>query len=343
MGGHRKPKMTDLSATAGQHMQREIAEAPRVFAAAVAQPVTLPDLTNLRAIYTVARGSSDAAANILAYELMRETQLPVTSLPPSIFSLGQGVRLTDSAVLVVSQSGASPDLVRSAQGAKATGATVLALTNAPQSPVEAEAHATLRIGAGPELAVPATKSVVGAIAGGMALLSALTPAYASRAKASARAIAALQGKTLPQQKSLLAALLRASHVYVIGRDTGFGAAQELALKLKECCALHAEAYSSSEVLHGPLQLVTNPLLILILDTEQPEVQESLDTAEQRFKAAGGTTFRLRPSDAGATSLTPAAAAAALLILTYPLALQTALALGHDPDRPATLSKVTQTR
>lgn len=335
--------MTDLSADAGQHMAREIAKAPAVFATAVAQALILPDLTSLRAIYTIARGSSDAAANILSYELMRETHLPVTSLPPSIFSLGQGVRLTDCAVLVVSQSGASDDLVRSARGAKAMGATVFALTNAPASPVEAEAHTTLTIAAGPELAVPATKSVVGAIAAGMALISTLAPSYAPRAAASAQAIAALKDKHLPQTRAILAALLRASHVYVIGRDTGFGAAQELALKLKECCALHAEAYSSSEVLHGPLQLVTNPLLILILDTEQPDVQPSLDTAEQRFKAAGGTVFRLRPSDVGATTLTPAAAAAALLILTYPLALQTALALGHDPDRPATLSKVTQTR
>ena len=343
MGGHRKTQMTDLPPTAGQHMSREITQAPQVFAASVAQALTLPDLTHLRAIYTVARGSSDAAANILAYELMRETHLPVTSLPPSIFSLGQGVLLMDSAVLVVSQSGASDDLVRSARGAKAMGATVFALTNAPDSPVEAEAHITLKINAGPELAVPATKSVVGAIAAGMALVSALAPSYALRAAASAQAIAALQGKSLPQTRAILAALLRASHVYVIGRDTGFGAAQELALKLKECCALHAEAYSSSEVLHGPLQLVTNPLLILILDTEQPEVQPSLDTAEHRFKAAGGTVFRLRPSDAGATGLTPAAAAAALLCLAYPLALYTALALGHDPDRPATLSKVTQTR
>jgi glucosamine--fructose-6-phosphate aminotransferase (isomerizing) len=305
--------------------------------------VTLPDLTRLRAIYTVARGSSDAAANVLSYEIMRETGLPVTSLPPSIFSLGEGVRLKDAAVLVVSQSGASPDLVRSAQGARQAGATVLALTNAPRSPVEAEADLTLTIGAGPERAVPATKSVVGAIGGGMALLSALAPAYAPRAAVSARALSALKDKQLPQTRALLAALLRASHVYVIGRDTGYGAAQELALKLKECCALHAEAYSSSEVLHGPLQLVTNPLLILILDTEQPEVQPSLDIAEHRFRAAGGTTFRIRPSDAGAGGLTPAAAAAALLCLTYPLALHTALALGHDPDRPTTLAKVTETR
>ena len=324
-------------------MRAEIAESPGVFARSAIQNVTIPPIPGLRALYTIARGSSDAAANILSYEVMRETGLPMTSLPPSVFSVGRGVNLTGCAVLVVSQSGASEDLVRSAKGARAAGAQVLALINAPKSPVEAFSDTVVPIGAGPELAVPATKSVVGAIAAGMALLGALVPEYAPRIADSAQKIAAIQGKGLPQTPALLAALLRASHVYVIGRDTGYGAAQELALKIKECCALHAEAYSSSEVLHGPLQLVTNPLLILILDTEQPDVQDSLNTAEARFSAAGGTVFRIRPSDVGAKNLTPAAAAAALLILTYPLALQTALSLGHDPDRPETLSKVTQTR
>jgi glucosamine--fructose-6-phosphate aminotransferase (isomerizing) len=176
----------------------------------------------------------------------------------------------------------------------------------------------------------------------MALLAALEPSYGPRAAASARAILALDGKVHPQAGTLTSALLRAHHVYVIGRDTGFGAAQELALKLKETCALHAEAYSSSEVLHGPLQLATNPLLVLILDTGQPDVQASLDTAEARFRATGGTVRRLRPADVGAPDLTPAAAAALLLYLAYPLVLATATALGLDPDRPATLSKVTQT-
>lgn len=330
------------SPDAGQHMRAEIAQAPGVFAASVVQEVALPDLRDLRAIYTIARGSSDAAANILSYEFMRETGLPMTSMPPSVFSLGQGVALGHSAMLVVSQSGASDDLVRSAKGAKRAGARVLAIVNAPESAVQAASDTVISMGAGPELAVPATKSVIGAIAAGMALLGHLKPDYAPRAAASGQIVAAMAGRELPQTRALLSALLRASHVYVIGRDTGHGAAQELALKLKECCALHAEAYSSSEVLHGPLQLATNPLLILILDTEQPDVQDSLNTAEARFTEAGGTVFRLRPSDVGATGLTPAAAAAALLILSYPLALQTALSLGHDPDRPETLSKVTKT-
>jgi glutamine---fructose-6-phosphate transaminase (isomerizing) len=334
----------------GHHMRSEIAEAPTVFARSVATAIS-PDartvLTSLnlpdaRAFYTIARGSSDAAANILAYEFMRETARPMTSLPPSVFSLGGGVGMAGSVSLVVSQSGASDDLVRSARGARDNGGTVIGLINQPGSPIESIAHLTLPIGAGPELAVPATKTVIGSIAAGMALLSEIAPAYAPRAAASARTFSALAGATHPQTQALVSALLRAQHVYIIGRDTGFGTAHELALKLKETCALHAEAYSSSEVLHGPLQLATNPLLTLILDTDQPDLQASLDTAEARFRAIGGTVFRLRPSDVGARGLTPAAAAALLLYLTYPLVLATALALGHNPDRPATLSKVTQT-
>lgn len=324
----------------GHHMQAEIGEAPAVFARAATMAVTAPPMP--RALYTIARGSSDAAANILSYEFMRETGLPMTSLPPSVFSVGRGVALDGALALVISQSGGSEDLVRSTRGAEAAGARVIAITNVPGSPVEAEAGLTLPIGAGAELAVPATKTVVGAVGAGMALLGALVPAYAPRAAASAAALAAAGPLVHPRADALRDALVANPHVYVIGRDTGYGAAQELALKIKETCALHAEAYSSSEVLHGPLQLVTRDLLILILDTEAPEVQGSLDIAEARFTREGGTVHRIRASDAGLADLTPAAAAAALLCLMYPVVLATSVALGHDPDAPATLSKVTQT-
>ena len=330
----------------GALMQSEAAEAARIFERGAAMDYT-QSLASLclgdkSAIYTVARGSSDAAANILAYEFMRETGIPTTSMPPSVFSLGAGVRLQDAAVMLISQSGASSDLVASARGAVANGACVTAITNKPGSAIEQVAHATLPIGAGPELAVPATKSVIGSIAAGMALLGAIKPEYRVRALQSAARIGALHGHEHPDAATLRHALLRAQHVYVIGRDTGFGAAQEIALKLKECCALHAEAYSSSEVLHGPLQLVTKPLTILMLDTEAPNTQDSMNTAQARFEQAGGTVLRLRPSDLGARDLTPAAAAAALLHIMYPVILSAALALGFDPDRPDTLAKETLT-
>jgi glucosamine--fructose-6-phosphate aminotransferase (isomerizing) len=244
--------------------------------------------------------------------------------------------------LVISQSGASDDLVIAATGARARGATVVGIINQPGSKVGGVADATIPIGAGPELAVPATKSVVGSVAAGMALIGALVPGYITRARGDAQTLRALGAVRHPDERGLVAALLRARHVYVIGRDTGFGAAQEIALKLKECCALHAEAYSSSEVLHGPLQLATNPLLVLILDTGTPEIQDSLDNAERRFRDTGGAVIRIRPADIGAPAMTPAGAAALLLCLIYPAVLATARALGHDPDRPATLSKVTRT-
>ena len=330
----------------GQHMAAEINEAMAVFANTATQDLTAQvaalGLDDVRAFYTIARGSSDAAANIVSYEMMRELGKPVTSLPPSVFSLGDGVEMADTAGIVISQSGASDDLVLSAKGFTDNGGKVIALTNAPASAVEAAADLTVRIGAGPEKAVPATKTVIGSVAAGLALLGALKPDYAKRAVASAATLAAITSHDHPQSGDLQSALLRARHVYVIGRDTGFGAAHEIALKIKETCAIHAEAYSSSEVLHGPLQLATNPLMVLMLDTGQSHIQDSLNTAQARFQKIGATVIRLRASDVTDGELTPAAAAALLLYLVYPVILNVALALGLDPDAPQTLAKVTQT-
>ena len=322
-------------------MAAETAQSIGVFAQAVTQQVDADVLGKPRAIYTIARGSSDAAANILSYEFMRELGVPVTSLPPSVFSIGAGVSLEEAAALVISQSGASDDLVLSAKGATAQGATVVAITNQPDSAVEVESNMTLSVCAGPELAVPATKSVIGSIGAGMALLGALKPGYAFKAKAAADTVKDLSVQH-PRFGALQSAFLCARHIYVIGRDTGYGTAQEVALKLKECCALHAEAYSSSEVLHGPLQLATNPFMVLMLDTGMAEIQDSLDQAEARFSAVDCDVHRIRISEFCSDEIAPAAAAAVLLAALYPVILNTALALGLDPDAPKTLSKVTQT-
>ncbi len=332
--------MTREHTTPGRYMAKEAAQSFGVFAAAATQTIAA-DIAVPKAFYTVARGSSDAAANILSYEFMRELGRPMTSLPPSVFSLGSGVDLQGAAALVISQSGASQDLVLSAEGARTSGATVLALTNQPNSAVEHAADHRLAISAGAEQAVPATKSVIGSVAAGMALLGSFKAAYAERAKHAAQALIDMPMRH-PEADAVQAAFLRARHVYVIGRDTGYGAAHEIALKLKECCALHAEAYSSSEVLHGPLQLATNPLMVLMLDTGLADIQDSLDQAEERFNAIGCDVHRLRISDLGVTNIAPAAAAAALLGVVYPIILGTALALGLNPDAPVTLSKVTQT-
>lgn len=330
----------------GHLMTSETAQAPAASIARLTNTAIDPEavkaLETAQAIYTVARGSSDAAANVLSYEFMRHLDVPVTSLPPSVFSLGTGVRMAGATSVLISQSGKSPDLVACAKGARLRGGRVIGLVNAKNSPVEDAANATLSIMAGPELAVPATKSVICSIAAGMALLSAVRPDYGENIETTAQAFAKIDGKAHPNITHIVSSLLRARNVYVIGRGAGFGAAHEVALKLKECCALHAEAYSASEVLHGPLQLVTNPLTVIILDTDEAAAQHSIDQAEKRFLACGAAVLRIRPSDMKLSGLCPAGAAAVMLYMLYPAICQTALALSFNPDTPDTLSKVTST-
>ena len=336
--------MTEALPTKGRYMAAELQESTSVFCNSASQTIGagLRDLEidGARAIYTIARGSSDAAANILSYEFMRELGIPVTSLPPSVYSVGQGVSMLDAIGLVISQSGASEDLVRATQGVRDAGGKVAAITNVAGSSVEGAADVTLSIGAGEEKAVPATKTVIGSVAAGLALLAALKPEYAQRLAASVSQFSSVGNLSLNEHSTLKAALLRARHVYVVGRDTGFGASHEIALKVKETCAIHAEAYSASEVLHGPLQLATNPLTVLVLDTGAPGTTESIENAVARFTKAGAEVHRVSATQAG---LLPAAAAAALLRHVYPVILDVALELGLDPDAPVTLSKVTVTR
>lgn len=324
-------------------MRAEINEAPARFIAMLARDLSGQIPRPTRAIYTVARGSSDAAANILSYEFMRELAVPATTLPPSVFSLGSGVALEGSTGLVISQSGASSDLVKACAGMKAQGAEVIVITNTDGSPASKIADVSIDMAAGPELAIPATKSVICTIAAGMAMLTATKPAYKTQAKLAAAAMAEAEGQTLRDQPALERALSSSESVYVIGRGCGFGAAHEIALKFKECAALHAEAYSASEVLHGPLQLATKPLTVLILDTGEAAIQESLDIAEARFKAINAPVFRVRMADIGVENQpSPAGAAAVLLYALYPVVHNVTLAKGMDPDTPETLAKITDT-
>ena len=338
----------------GRYMLDETAQAATVFVQClrrqcndIALHLQALDLVNKRAFYTVARGSSDAVACILSYEIMRVLARPVTSLPPSVFSLYQhsAMDMTDTAMLVISQSGASDDLVASAVTAKARHSAVIAITNQADSPVERAASCTLPVNAGPELAVPATKTVIGSVAAGMALLGHIVPAYTAACEQAATVFECLNTAdyaTFINESALIAALSQAQNVYIIGRGAGLGAAQEIALKLKECCALHAEAYSASEVLHGPLQLVTKPLTVLLLDTGEAVAKPSLDTAAARFRQEGCEVYRVCPNAVDSSVLTPAAGAALLIYLLYPVVHAVAMAFGLNPDKPATLSKVTVT-
>ncbi|MDQ1121354.1 MULTISPECIES: SIS domain-containing protein [Pseudoxanthomonas] len=295
-------------------------------------------------VATCARGSSDHAATFGKY--LFETQLGVVtaSASPSIGSVyGAPLQLAGALFIVISQSGKSPDLLRNAEAAKAAGARVVALVNVEDSPLAQLAEVVIPLCAGPEKSVAATKSYLASLA---ALLQ--LAAHWSQDAALLAALDALPG-ALRQAwdadwSSVTEGLVDAHNLFVLGRGLGLAAAQEAALKFKETCGLHAEAYSSAEVKHGPMALVGPGFPVLCF--AQPDGTEAgMLTLAREFRARGAQVWVAATHDGDLPLVeVPHPACAPLLTIQsfYKAINALALARGHNPDVPPHLNKVTET-
>ncbi|MGO4777164.1 SIS domain-containing protein, partial [Lysobacter sp. 2RAB21] len=196
-----------------------------------------------RFIVTCARGSSDHAATYGKYLFETQLGLVTASASPSVGSVYAIKPKLDGALFVaISQSGKSPDLLRNAEIAKAAGAHVVALVNVADSPLAQLADTVLGLHAGPEKSVAATKSYLCSLA---ALLQ-LTARWSNDAglfNAVHALPEALREATRQDWSPLVEGLVDARNLFVLGRGLGLAAAQEAALKFKETCGLHAEAFS----------------------------------------------------------------------------------------------------
>lgn len=301
-----------------------------------------------RSVLTVARGSSDHAAHYFAYLVMARLGRLVTSLPMSVVTL-YASNLDCAGLLAVafSQSGQSPDLVAPMRYFGERGANTLAWVNDADSPLARAAGTALALHAGPELSVAATKSFICQLAAG-----ASTAAAWGQGATFAAALQALP-ETLHQAATqdwgaAVEALRGAERLYVIGRGTGLPVALEAALKFKEVCGIHAEAFSAAEVQHGPMALVHDDFPILVLAPRGPAQAGLLALAEQMrergalvlLAAPAGTPHALLPIVSSASvDLDPISVVQSF----YGMVEALARARGLDPDRPRHLNKVTRTR
>ncbi|MBQ1543739.1 MAG: SIS domain-containing protein [Caulobacteraceae bacterium] len=302
-----------------------------------------------RAVVTCGRGSSDHAATFAKYLIETRTGVLTSSAALSVSSVyAAPTQLAGTLCLAISQSGKSPDLVAAAQAAKDAGAYVVALVNVADSPLAALADETLPLWAGPELSVAATKSYIAALAGIVQLVAEWTGDEDLRA-----ALADLPGQ-LAQAWTLdwtpAAERLRlARNLYVLGRGVGFGVAQEAALKFKETCGLHAEAFSSAEVKHGPMALVKADFPALVF-RQDDETAEGVDALVAEFAARRADVMLAAAAgdgEAGVLRLPALAAHPAVEPILqiqsfYRMANALSLARGYDPDSPPNLNKVTET-
>ena len=335
-------------------MRSEAAEAPAAVARLLAAEAdTFAALgAGLRrnppaAVLTVARGSSDHAAHYMAYLVMARLGRLVTSLPMSLVTLYHA-QLQCQGLLAVafSQSGQSPDLVGPLQWMGAQGARTLAFVNDAASPLARAAQQAVALHAGPELSVAATKSFICQMAAGASLVAAWQP-DADFSRALAALPADLQNAWAQDWSAGVAALRDAERLFVIGRGTGLAVAMEAALKFKEVCGLHAEAYSGAEVQHGPMALVQPGFAMLILAPRGPAQAGLLELASQMRERGArvllaappgtpGAELPLRPT--GHADLDPLSAVQSF----YSLVEALARARGLDPDRPRHLNKITRT-
>ncbi|MCL7715051.1 SIS domain-containing protein [Stenotrophomonas mori] len=294
-------------------------------------------------VVTCARGSSDHAATYAKY--LFETQLGVVtaSASPSVGSVYEArQRLQGALYLVISQSGKSPDLLRNAEAAKASGARVVALVNVEDSPLAQLADTVIPLGAGAERSVAATKSY-------LASLSAILQlgAYWKDDPALVAALDALPaalGKAWEcDWHALSDGLADAHNLFVVGRGPGLAAAQEAALKFKETCGLHAEGYSSAEVKHGPMALVGKGFPVLAF-AQPDETGAGTRALADEFAARGARVWLAGEGGNLPVVDAPHPLCAPLLVVQSFYRAINALALrrGHNPDLPPHLNKVTET-
>jgi glucosamine--fructose-6-phosphate aminotransferase (isomerizing) len=335
-------------------MAREIAEQPA--AARRTLDHLLPERERLRSlgagrrrVLMVARGSSDNAAIYGRYLLEVAAGVPAGLAAPSVAThYGAHLDLSDTLVVSVSQSGATAEIVETQQWARRCGAATVAVTNVAGSSLAAEADVALVTQAGPELAVPATKTYLAQVIALAVLADALGADLGDSLARVPDAVASLLATDVTDAARALAS---ADEVVVSGRGLLLGTALETALKLEETCLRPVRGYSYADLRHGPISVVTGGVLaVLVAAADGPlaqpmeELADDLRTRGARILGIGGTAAFAGRCDVhlAGPDLPEVVAPIASIVPAQLTIERLARDLGLDPDNPRGLAKVTRT-
>jgi glutamine---fructose-6-phosphate transaminase (isomerizing) len=302
----------------------------------------------------VARGTSDNAAAYGRYLLEIHAGVAASLAAPSLATHYRVARdLSDTLVVSLSQSGNTQEIVATQTWATQQGARTIAVTNDPDSPLAVSADLTMPLSAGPELAVPATKTYTAQLAALAVIADALGPATASL-EADLRRVPGEIVRILERPEPIERAidvLAAAGAILVSGRGIVFGTALELALKLEETNLRPVRGLSYADLRHGPIAVLDCSLaVVLVSASDGPLVDDMTDLARQ-VDGLGAATIGIGGVAAFADtcgthlpgpSLPEKVAPLALIVPGQQLAEGLARRRGLDPDAPRGLSKVTQT-
>jgi glutamine---fructose-6-phosphate transaminase (isomerizing) len=344
----------------GLHMSSEMAEQPQVLArlvdrfdeiSAQVREVAAEQADGLRGVAFLARGSSDNSALLGRYAIEQRTGLPTSLVAPSIVTVyGKQPELYRGWLLVaLSQSGRTPEIVDIAARYAECGASVVAVTNNPDSALAQAARLHIDLGAGPELAVPATKTVTSQMLAVLAVAAGLGDNSAADGLSTA-GLAKLPdhvAKILADHASIeraVSTLVEHRRLAVVGRGACYPAALETALKMQETLGVMAHGFSAADFRHGPIAVCGPDAPAVLLAGSGPADD---DTRALRPELADRTAhvaeFGTGPAaDASWPALGTMAECILATVRGQQLALHTAAHLGINPDQPVGLNKVTLT-
>jgi glucosamine--fructose-6-phosphate aminotransferase (isomerizing) len=351
--------------TPGSLMAAEIAEQPDVWRRLIAE-TSAPDSDLSRAVELikayrprfvqfVARGTSDHAALYGKYLAEIGLQLPCGLVSPSTMT-AYGARPDLDGVLMigVSQSGGSPDLVRSLEVARECGALTVAITNQADSALARAAAAHIDVRAGVERAVAATKSYTAQLLALYLLFDRVGAGRLGSGDGSAAAVLPELGERVLAGEDRIALLAQryrfASRLVTTGRGYSYPTAREAALKLMETSYLSAQAFSGADLLHGPLAMIEPQVPVLAVVAEGVG-GDAMSQVLPRLAEQGADVLCVGSGsavDAATVGVylptgTPEELSPLLEILPFQqLARHLAVARGGNPDAPRGLRKVTET-
>ncbi|HEV2796965.1 MAG TPA: SIS domain-containing protein [Nocardioides sp.] len=339
-------------------MAAEIAEQPA--AARRTLDHLLPERDRLRElardrrrVLLVARGSSDNAAIYGRYLLEVVAGVPAALAAPSVATHYRArLDLSDTVVVSVSQSGSTTEIVETQEWARACGAATVGVTNVAGSPLAASADVALVTQAGPEVAVPATKTYLTQQVALGVLADALSRSSDTDLAADLDRVPDAVGELLAVDVSAAAeALAAADRVVVSGRGLLLGTALETALKMEETCLRPVRGYSYADLRHGPISVVSDGLVAVLVGAARGPLAEpmadlvgDLQGRGARVLGIGGTPDFARRCDLhlAGPDLPETVEPIASIVPAQVMIEQTALRMGLDPDNPRGLNKVTDT-
>ncbi|MFN2590217.1 MAG: glutamine--fructose-6-phosphate transaminase (isomerizing) [Actinomycetota bacterium] len=252
-------------------------------------------------VFVVACGTAFHAGLVAKYAIEHWARIPVEIEIASEFRYRDPVLDGNTLTIGISQSGETIDTLEAIRHARAQQSRVLAITNTVASSIARESDGVLYTHAGPERAVAATKTFLTQMAGlhllALYLAQVRGTMYPEEISEQVRLLRALPERVrralqLEDRIKQLAARFRGvEHAYFIGRHTGYPAALEGALKLKEISYIHAEGYPAGDLKHGPIALIDAGSLVVAVAT-RCHVYPKMISNIQEVKARGAEVIAL---------------------------------------------------